>query len=376
MELVELLAGGSPACRAHSRLPIKPYLAARISGNVSTACWRFSQLGAFLATRGLRASTSGGGSKGVVDRVATGRAEAIEEFADVLRAVRIAAGSPSFRTMSGRSHAISHTTLHEAAQGHRLPSWATTAEFVKACNRDPAEFRERWELANRAIRSVATDSPAVADPSAAADPDSPRTRDGSADPAIGPVVHVPKRWLRHVVLAAVLVGVLAVGSVIIDVMGSSGDSANGRQGFSPQSSAAQRLTSADCPVQQTNPPHASPVDLGDVGVFVGDISLPDCTHVARGSTVTKVWRFKNAGTVPWHGYALHRIDTPQQRDECQTITDTPIKDTEPGQMVDVRVSVMAPSNPGFCFVRFKIEDAEGRIAFPGSRPVNFQLIVD
>ena len=312
----------------------------------------------------------------MVDRVATGRAEAIEEFADVLRAIRVAAGSPSFRTMSGRSHAISHTTLHEAAQGHRLPSWATTAEFVKACNRDPAEFRERWELANRAIRSAAADPAATADPSTAADPSAaagPGTPD--TDP-VWPAVQVPKRWLRHVVLAAVLVGVLAVGSVIIDVMGSSGSSADGRQGFASPSPAAQHFTSADCPIQQANPPHASPVDLGDLGVFVGDITLPDCTHVARGSTVTKVWRFKNAGTVPWHGYALHRIDTPQQRDECQTITDTPIKDTEPGQMVDVAVSVMAPSNPGFCFVRFKIEDAAGRIAFPGSRPVNFQLIVD
>jgi hypothetical protein len=269
--------------------------------------------------------------------------------------------------MSGRSHAISHTTLHEAAQGHRLPSWATTAEFVKACNRDPAEFRERWELANRVIRSAAAEL----------DPAESRHGPEHADASpVGSAVRVSKRWLRHVVLAAVLVAVLAVGSVIIDVMGSSGSSADGRQGFASPSPAAQHFTSADCPIQQANPPHASPVDLGDLGVFVGDITLPDCTHVARGSTVTKVWRFKNAGTVPWHGYALHRIDTPQQRDECQTITDTPIKDTEPGQMVDVAVSVMAPSNPGFCFVRFKIEDAAGRIAFPGSRPVNFQLIVD
>jgi hypothetical protein len=35
-----------------------------------------------------------------------------------------------------------------------------------------------------------------------------------------------------------------------------------------------------------------------------------------------------------------------------------------------------PSTPGFCFVRFKLVDAKGKVAFPGSRPVNFQLIVE
>ena len=67
------------------------------------------------------------------DPARAARAAAIGEFAAALRELRRTAGDPSFREMAGRSRAISHTTLHEAAQGNRLPSWATTVEFVRAC---------------------------------------------------------------------------------------------------------------------------------------------------------------------------------------------------------------------------------------------------
>lgn len=327
--------------------------------------------------------------QGVVDRVAAPRTEAIERFAAVLRALRASAGSPSFRTMSGRSHAISHTTLHDAVQGHRLPSWSTTAEFVKACRADPADFRERWEQANQIVRSSApspeTPESSAPEPdtaqAAALGPDGPELPDRfdeapEADaPSAPPAAPVPasRRWVRHVVLVTALAGALVAGSVVVGVAASRGDDAPYRKA---SSTAARPLTAADCPVQQSNPPVASPPNPGDAGAFIGDITLPDCTHVPRGSTATKVWRFKNVGEVPWHGYVLHRIDLPQQRNQCQTITDVPIDDTEPGQIVDIKVMITAPIRPGFCFVRFKMEDASGRIAFPGNRPVNFQLVVD
>jgi hypothetical protein len=311
--------------------------------------------------------------QGVVDRVATPRAEAIEEFAAVLRALRASAESPSFRTMSGRSHAISHTTLHEAAQGHRLPSWATTAEFVKACFADPADFRERWEQAHQVVRAAAG-SPDTSE--LRESPDGKGEVDAGDDPPPAPV-RAPRRWLRHVVLVTGLAGALAAGSVVVDVVASRADSPQYRHGFSPRSSAAAPpLTAADCPIQQPNPPAALPLHPGDAAAFVADVTLPDCTHVPRGSVSTKIWRFKNIGTLPWRGYALHRIDLPQQRDQCQTVSDVPVKDTEPGQIVDITVIVTAAHRPGFCFVGFKLEDASGRIAFPGNRPVNFQLVVD
>jgi hypothetical protein len=111
--------------------------------------------------------------------------------------------------------------------------------------------------------------------------------------------------------------------------------------------------------------------LGRPIVLVGDRS-----HVRADQTLAKVWRLKNTGSVPWVGYSLHRIDLPQQRGQCQTIPDVPVPDTSPGQDVDVSVGVSVPSTPTFCLVRFKLVDAGGKVAFPGSRPVNFQVIVD
>jgi hypothetical protein len=301
----------------------------------------------------------------VADRVTTtSREDAIEEFASALRVLRASAGSPSFRTMSGISHAISHTTLHDAVQGNRLPSWETTVEFVKACGGDPSGFRGRWTAANTAVR--------------AAPPSAPIPEPGPDPQQVEPTIRdlTRRRWLRQIAFATALAGSLILGSVLIDAVAAREDVVAGPQdGVSPPP-AAPAYSAADCPVQQPNPPKAPPVDPGDLAVFVGDITLPDCTHVTPGSTVTKVWAFKNSGSVPWHGYVLHRLDAPQQRDQCQTITDIAIRDTAPGDVVDVRVSVTAPDRPTFCFVRFKLEDAAGRIAFPGSRPVNFQLIVD
>jgi hypothetical protein len=147
-------------------------------------------------------------------------------------------------------------------------------------------------------------------------------------------------------------------------------------GKEPAPVRAPEFVAADCPVHQPNPPAAPPQNEGDSAEFIADVTIPDCDHARRGATVQKVWRFKNAGTRPWVGYTLHRVDLPQGRDQCQTISDLPIPDTRPGRLVDVKVEVSVPSRPGFCFVRFKMIDGNGKIAFPGGRPVNFQLIVD
>ncbi|MGH3242722.1 MAG: NBR1-Ig-like domain-containing protein [Spirillospora sp.] len=327
---------------------------------------------------------------------------AIASFAALLRALRDSAGTPSFREMAGRSRAISHTTLHEAAQGNRLPSWATTAEFIKACGADPADYRDRWESANQVVRAMSAGVrererppvsgsppspppssepglassvelvPAVPDQPAGGDSDDQvRQPDDAAGLDEGDASEAarPRRRFAVIGVAVAVAGtaaVIVVGALVV-------------QRFTddePSSPEGRNATSADCPVRQQNPPPSAPAHKGDFADFVSDITLPDCTHVARGKTVEKVWRFKNKGTVRWEGYTLHRIDLPQHREQCQTVVDTPIPNTPPGGIVDIRTWVTAPNDQGFCFVRFKMLDADGNVAFPGSRPLNFQIIVD
>jgi hypothetical protein len=313
----------------------------------------------------------------VGERSATARAEAIEEFAAVLAELRSSVGTPSFRAMAGRSRAISHTTLHEAVQGNRLPSWPTTVEFVKACGGDPADYRDRWERANAVVSPGGSDAgPArsaghAPAPSAASLPGAPAVSAlgaSAAEDATSAADEAPPgRRGRNAVLgvtASLLLALVAVAWFV------------GRRGDPLPAASPPSHVAADCPVQQQNPPAAPPLHEGDDIRFIADLTLPDCQHVRRGQTLPKVWRFKNTGAVRWVGYTLHRVDQPQSRDQCQTIPEVPVAATDPGQLVDVRVDVTMPGSPAFCFVRFKVMDQDGKVAFPGRRPVNFQVVVD
>ncbi|GGK91573.1 hypothetical protein Sme01_53930 [Sphaerisporangium melleum] len=337
------------------------------------------------------------------------RAEAIEDFAAALRELRNSVGNPPFREMSGRSGAISHTTLHEATKGNRLPSWETTVEFVRACGATPDAYRERWEQANLTVRSAsAGDPPARTDPSAARPPgelaasasdaaEGPaavHTATGSPAPwpagepsasvpppphgEARPVLSAPRgrgrRLSRPAMAALATAAVGTATAVFVAVNAGRGTDGGGLPPSGGPSSTA--LSAADCPVRPTNPPYAPPAHQGDSAAFIGDITLPDCTRVGPGQTKAKVWRLKNAGRVPWKGYSLHRLDLPQRQDQCQTISDVPIKDTAPGEIVDIRTLITTPRNSGLCYVRFKMMDGSGQVAFPGGRPLNFQVIVE
>ncbi|WP_168211968.1 NBR1-Ig-like domain-containing protein [Actinomadura rubteroloni] len=271
--------------------------------------------------------------------------------------------------MSGRSGAISHTTLHEATKGNRLPSWGTTVEFVKACGADPAEYRERWEAANRTVRAAGLQTVPSAAPQS--DDETPVTApEPPAEIAVGGPAPGRSRPPRAVTVA------LAAGAVGAVVLGAAVLSRGAGSGRGPSADPSQAaLSAADCPVHASSPPLAPPTHRGDAATFIADITLPDCTPVPGGRSLIKVWRFKNSGTVPWRNYSLRRLGVPQRADQCQTISDVPVKDTAPGKMVDIRTDVLTPRKPGLCYVRFKMVDASGKVAFPGSRPVTFQLVV-
>ncbi|MQY05880.1 hypothetical protein ACRB68_39570 [Actinomadura sp. RB68] len=303
------------------------------------------------------------------------RAEAVAEFAATLRELRMSVGNPSFREMSGRSGAISHTTLHEATKGNRLPSWGTTAEFVKACGADPAEYRERWDTANLAVRSAGEQAPLAGVP--VAHPPAEAAASGAELQAvriiaIGPQpvdedVPAPegRGWLWPALLGGAVLVAAGVGvAIFVD------------RGSPPDRSASGAAPPPVCPVRAPQAVAARPAHAGDAARFVADVTLPDCSHVGPGRTVAKVWRLRNTGNVRWKGYSLLRLDLPQQADQCRTEVQVPIGDTRPGGTVDVRADVTTPEKPGLCYARFKMVDASGRIAFPGSRPVNFQVIVD
>ncbi|MEV5957860.1 hypothetical protein AB0M11_29545 [Streptomyces sp. NPDC051987] len=82
-------------------------------------------------------------------------------FAHELRALRAAAGSPSYRQMAQHS-GFSVTALSRAASGERLASAAVVRAYARACGADPDEWERRWAAVAEETRSpsaVDGDSP-------------------------------------------------------------------------------------------------------------------------------------------------------------------------------------------------------------------------
>lgn len=76
----------------------------------------------------------------------------IAKFAEDLRKLRAAAGSPSYRSLERVAH-YSRTTLAQAAAGRVLPSLPVTLAFVAACGGDTVEWERRWRSVSVALRA-------------------------------------------------------------------------------------------------------------------------------------------------------------------------------------------------------------------------------
>ncbi|WP_307833911.1 helix-turn-helix domain-containing protein, partial [Actinoplanes italicus] len=70
-------------------------------------------------------------------------------FARGLRELRQRAGRPPYRQMAYAT-GFSVSVMSEAANGTRLPTWEVTAAYVRACDGDLDEWRQRWHDAARA----------------------------------------------------------------------------------------------------------------------------------------------------------------------------------------------------------------------------------
>ncbi|MCX5065736.1 NBR1-Ig-like domain-containing protein [Micromonospora lupini] len=329
--------------------------------------------------------------------------QAAERFAEQLRALRSAAGDPSFRKMAGRSGRISHTTLHEAAAGTRFPSWETTREFVRACEADEAQWRRRWEDAQRPGESQTIPegglAPVVADfPTGAG---SPATADGTqtgvetsgglgTPAAHGPAVSgvdasaskdqgalttveypqaeddVESRWRGRLpwLNAAAVVLVVAMAAVLaVTVRGRSSPADSDTPSASPSVASPSASAFSDSLIP------------GDASKFVADVTIPDGTQVKVNAQFDKVWALANVGKVDWHNRFLARIDPAADGAGCRTPDRVSIGDTPPGEQVMIRVRVTAPNRPGKCWVSWKMVDETGREYFPTRRPVYFMVTV-
>ncbi|MFF4506583.1 protein kinase [Streptomyces sp. NPDC001401] len=77
----------------------------------------------------------------------------MHDFAQGLRELRAAAGSPPYRELA-RLAQYSHSALSDAAAGHRLPTLDVTLALVAACGGDVDVWRARWQELDERLRAT------------------------------------------------------------------------------------------------------------------------------------------------------------------------------------------------------------------------------
>ena len=96
----------------------------------------------------------------------------------------------------------------------------------------------------------------------------------------------------------------------------------------------------------------------NVAQFVKDVTVPDGTVFAPGTSFTKTWRLKNVGTCTWQNYSL----VFDHGDAMGGPASVPIPAVvPPGQEVDVSVQLTAPNTPGSYKGYWRLRDDKGAV---------------
>lgn len=99
------------------------------------------------------------------------------------------------------------------------------------------------------------------------------------------------------------------------------------------------------------------VPLIDEMAYLADITVPDGSTLEAGKSFTKTWRVRNSGTSTWsEGYTLEHVGS----DRMSGPERLPLPELKPGQMGEVSVDLVAPTEPGRHRTTWKGRNARGR----------------
>ena len=132
----------------------------------------------------------------------------------------------------------------------------------------------------------------------------------------------------------------------------------------PTNTLAPLPTNTLVPLPPTStfiPPTATNIPIPcDRASFVEDVTYPDNTEVAAGTTFVKTWRLRNNGSCTWtSSYALvfDKGDAMNGPASAQLTTGT----VAPGQLIDVSVTLKAPSSTGTYQGYWKLRNGNGAV---------------
>jgi hypothetical protein len=130
--------------------------------------------------------------------------------------------------------------------------------------------------------------------------------------------------------------------------------------------AGPTITSGPSP---TGPTPTNAAGCTNRGQFIADVTIPDGSSVAAGSTFTKTWRIKNVGTCTWTtSYGLIFV----YGNAMGAPTFVPLTvNVAPGATADLSVNLVAPTTPGHYLSYWRLRNAAGVQFGVGSGMVTF-----
>ena len=113
---------------------------------------------------------------------------------------------------------------------------------------------------------------------------------------------------------------------------------------------------------------------GDATAFV-DETVPQGSLMLPGEFFEKVWRIRNVGTVPWQARRLERQGPLTGPGLITSLRYTPIPDTEPGEIAEIKAYLKAPTHDASSIAYFKMVNAEGFLCFPDVHQLGLDVLV-
>jgi uncharacterized repeat protein (TIGR01451 family) len=99
--------------------------------------------------------------------------------------------------------------------------------------------------------------------------------------------------------------------------------------------------------------------LCDKVQFMADVTVPDGTNFPPGATFTKTWRLKNVGSCTWTTSYQLVFFSGEQMGAPSSVSFS--RAVAPGQVVDISVSLTAPSSPGSYRGYWMFKNANGAL---------------
>ncbi len=123
------------------------------------------------------------------------------------------------------------------------------------------------------------------------------------------------------------------------------------------------------PIPPSLTPTMTPIPCNSAH-FESDVSIPDGTSFAPGTTFTKTWRLRNDGACTWTASGYDIVFVGGTQFGSTTVVDLP-GNVSPGQVIDVSVTMTAPASAGKYRSNWKLRDAAGVLFGVGHTGVSF-----